>query len=39
MADFGFHEIMIILVIAVFVIGPNNLPKTVKAVRDLWEKP
>ncbi len=36
MFDIGFFEIMIIMVIAVIVIGPANLPKLARAVGRGW---
>ena len=36
MFDIGFFEIMIIMVIAVIVIGPQNLPKLARAVGRGW---
>lgn len=36
MFDIGFFEIMIIMVIAVIVIGPKNLPKLARAVGRGW---
>lgn len=36
MFDIGFFEILIIMGIAVFVIGPQNLPKLAKAVGRGW---
>jgi Tat protein translocase TatB subunit len=36
MFDIGFFEIMILMVIAVIVIGPANLPKLARAVGRGW---
>ncbi len=36
MFDIGFFEILIMMGIAVFVIGPQNLPKLAKAVGRGW---
>jgi len=36
MFDIGFFEIMIIMVIAVIVIGPANLPKLARAIGRGW---
>ncbi len=36
MFDIGFFEILILMGIAVFVIGPQNLPKLAKAVGRGW---
>ena len=36
MFDIGFFEILILMGIAVFVIGPKNLPKLAKAVGRGW---
>jgi len=38
MFDIGFHEIIIVLVIAVIVIGPTNLPKLVQTVDHSWDE-
>lgn len=36
MFDIGFFEILIMMGIAVFVIGPQNLPKLAKAIGRGW---
>ena len=36
MFDIGFFEILILMGIAVFVIGPQNLPKLAKAIGRGW---
>lgn len=36
MFDIGFFELIIIMVIAVVVIGPENLPRLAKAVGKGW---
>lgn len=36
MFDIGFFEIMVLMAIAMFVIGPSNLPRLAKAIGKGW---
>lgn len=36
MFDIGFFEIMVIMAIGMFVIGPSNLPKLAKSIGKGW---
>ena len=36
MFDFGFSELMVIMVVALIVIGPERLPKVARTLGNLW---
>lgn len=36
MFDFGFSELMVVLVVALVVIGPERLPKVARTIGHLW---
>ena len=36
MFDFGFAELMLIMVVALIVIGPERLPKVARTMGNLW---
>ncbi|OGS90343.1 MAG: twin arginine-targeting protein translocase TatB [Gallionellales bacterium GWA2_60_18] len=36
MFDFGFSELMVVLVVALVVIGPERLPKVARTLGHLW---
>jgi sec-independent protein translocase protein TatB len=36
MFDFGFSELMVIMVVALIVIGPERLPKVARTLGHLW---
>ena len=36
MFDFGFSELMVIMVVALIVIGPQRLPKVARTLGNLW---
>lgn len=38
MFDIGFSELMVILVIALVVIGPERLPKVARTIGQLWAR-